>query len=92
MANRGFQTVKVNIGKSELVLYGGAKLISAINDIINKASLYEGVKLSQIMEAIYIQGRKDGARDAFDSIDRGIIESKKLIPHNRPGRPKKKKK
>ncbi|MDO9229457.1 MAG: hypothetical protein Q7U03_07820 [Syntrophales bacterium] len=90
MANSGFKTVKVNLGKTELVLYGGRKLVSAIDDIVKKTSLYEGVKLAQIMEAVYLQGKKDGARVAFESIDRSIVQVRKDIPHNRPGRPKRK--
>lgn len=90
MAKAGFRTVKISLAKTELILYGGRKLVSAIEDIVEKASLYEGVKLAQIMEAVYLQGKKDGAREAFESIDRTIVQIKKAIPHNRPGRPKKK--
>ena len=40
------------------------------------------------MEAVYLQGKKDGAREAFENVDKSLTQAKKAIPHNRPGRPK----
>ncbi|MEJ7656956.1 MAG: hypothetical protein WKF33_07995 [Thermoleophilaceae bacterium] len=47
-------------------------------------TVYEGVKLGQLLEAAYNQGKKDGARSVFELVD----DAKKEIPHRRPGRPK----
>jgi hypothetical protein len=58
--------------------------------MISNASLYEGVKLAQILEAVYLQGKKDGAREAFEELDTSVAEAKSLVPHQRPGRPRKK--
>ena len=55
-------------------------------------TLYNGVKLSQLFEAVYVQGRKDGARYAFDTVSEKMNEAEKLVPHKNPGQPKKKKK
>jgi hypothetical protein len=70
------------------MLYGSARLVEAVQDLVNKMRLYEGVKLAQIMETVYLQGKKDGAREAFENVDKSLTQAKKTIPHNRPGRPK----
>lgn len=92
MGKHGFKTVKVTLLKTELKIYASQKLASAVEDIVKKATLYEGVKLSQIMEAVYLQGRKDGAREAFEQLDHHMIQVKKAVPHMRPGRPRVRKK
>jgi len=85
---RGYRTVKVQLPSTELMLYGSARLVEALQDLVNKVRLYEGVKLAQIMETVYFQGKKDGAREAFENVDKSLTQAKKTIPHNRPGRPK----
>ena len=91
MGKRGFKSVKIKLANTELTLYAGSKLTGAVEDIVNKASLYEGVKLAQIMEAVYVQGQKDGARRAFEQIDQRVAEAKQVVPHKRPGQPRKRK-
>jgi hypothetical protein len=68
--------------------YGSARLVEAVQDLVNKMRLYEGVKLAQIMETVYLQGKKDGAREAFENVDKSLTQAKKTIRYNRPGRPK----
>jgi hypothetical protein len=49
--------------------------------------VYKGVRLAQLLEAVYQQGKKDGApavRDSFDAM-------MKTIPHLNPGQPRRKK-
>lgn len=53
-------------------------------------TLYNGVRMLQVIEAAYTQGKKDGARAVFDDMDKRIKDSQKLIPHKNPGKPKKK--
>jgi hypothetical protein len=83
---RGFRTVKVNLPKEELTVYGSPRLMDAFETINKNMNLYQGVKLGQIMEAIYVQGKKDGAREVFEELDKVKMQ----IPHRRPGRPPKK--
>jgi ABC-type Fe3+-hydroxamate transport system substrate-binding protein len=40
---------------------------------------------------MYEQGKKDGARKAFEELDDRIAKLKEAIPHRTPGRPRKKK-
>lgn len=91
MGKRGFKAVKVKLVNTDLTLYAGSRLVDAVADIANNARLHEGVKLSQIMEAVYIQGQKDGARRAFEQIDQNVAFAKRSVPHMRPGQPKKRK-
>jgi len=91
MGKRGFKSLKVKLVSTDLTLYAGSRLLGAVQDIINNARLYEGVKLSQIMEAVYIQGQKDGAKKAFEQIDYHLALAKKAVPHKRPGQPRKRK-
>jgi hypothetical protein len=61
----------------------------ALEHIVKDMSLYDGVKLLDIMEAVYDQGRKDGARAVFEMVEAAVSAVKSEIPHRAPGRPKK---
>lgn len=86
---RGYKTTTVSLAESELTLHGSQKLVNAVETLTADMTLYEGVKFAQILEKVYQQGRKDGARAVFEQIDGGVKAAKKLIPHNNPGRPRK---
>lgn len=88
-SSRGYKTVTVQLAKTELALRGSQKLVHAVRTLTDDMSLYEGVKFGQILEAVYAQGKKDGARAAFDEVDSGLKKAMKAIPHKNPGRPRK---
>lgn len=88
-SNRGYRTAKLQLAKSELTIRGSQKLVAAVETITDDMSLYHGVKFAQILEAVYEQGRKDGARAAFEQIDSGVKAAMKAVPHKNPGRPRK---
>ncbi len=50
-------------------------------------AVYQGVRLSQILETVYVQGKKDGARSDFEAVD-GV---KSQVAHRNPGQPRKRK-
>jgi len=50
----------------------------ALDEVTEDMTLYHGVRLGQVIEAVYKQGQKDGA--------------KKAVPHRNPGQPKKNRK
>jgi len=82
--------VTVTLTQSELTLRGGQKLVSAVESMTADMTLYEGVKFHQILEAVYMQGKKDdGARAAFAEIDHGVKVAKQAVPYKNPGRPRK---
>ena len=86
---RGFKTIGLDLTKAGKVsVYTSPRLADALKDIMNDMKLYDGVRLTQILEAVYLQGKKDGARGAFEELDRNVAAAKKRIPHQKPGRPK----
>ena len=91
MARRGYRTIKFELDKGdEVSVYTSARVADALAEITSEATLYEGVKLTQVLAAVYEQGKKDGAREVFEEIERSVTTARRQIPHQRPGRPKKK--
>jgi hypothetical protein len=80
---------KVKLLNKEVTVYASPKVGRAVNDLMSELPLFEGVKLAQLMEALYEQGRKDGARAAFEVVENKVIEAERLVPHKNPGKPKK---
>jgi hypothetical protein len=70
-------------------VYASPKVGDALREIMKDVTLYEGVRFAQVLEAVYVQGKKDGARQTFDEIDRSLASVKQIVPHRPPGRPKK---
>lgn len=82
--------VRINVslvGTKKISVYAGKQIRDALSEISSKATLYHGVRLAQVLGAVYAQGKKDGARDVFEQVD-GL---KSDISHRNPGQPKKKK-
>lgn len=79
--------VRTNIELPTVIVpvYAGVRVGTALDVIKMDMDLYKGVKLAEVLEAIYEQGCKDGARAAFEQLDK----VKKLVPHKNPGRPSK---
>ena len=78
--------VPVVLKSQRIKVYASPRVSEALADVAMDMDLYKGVKLAQILDAVYEQGKKDGARTAFDKLD----EVKALVPHKNPGRPRKK--
>jgi hypothetical protein len=80
----------IQAAPTEIAVYASPRIGQALEDIRAKNDLYEGVRLLQVLEAVYAQGKKDGAREVFDSLDKGhasmINSLKRAIPHKNPGR------
>lgn len=87
---KGYRTIRIGTKKGAISILTSAKLARALEELAPTMTLYHGVRLSQLLEAAYWQGRKDGARETFDALDQRLAEAKKAIPHLPPGRPKKK--
>ena len=79
----------LDLGKVKVAVYASPKISHAMKELTEDMSLYEGVRFTQILEAVYKQGNKDGARKAFDQIRVGLKEAEKAVPHQNPGKPKK---
>lgn len=79
----------IPVATGNVAVYASPKISKALSEVTAEMTLYHGVRLNQIFEAIYNQGKKDGARDAFAELDKKVKEAQKAIPHRNPGKPKK---
>ncbi len=83
---------KIPVGDKNISVYASPRITKALEEVTADMNLYHGVRFAQILEAVYTQGQKDGARSAFEELDKKVKEAQKAIPHRNPGQPKKPKK
>jgi sulfate adenylyltransferase subunit 1 (EFTu-like GTPase family) len=90
VATRGYRTISLALPKAKTTvpIRASARIADALDEISGEMSLYHGVRLLQVLEAVYAQGHKDGARSAFDAIDASTAAAKAAIPHRSVGRPR----
>lgn len=81
---RGVRT-DIALIDTTIAVYAGKRVSEALNELTSNMTIYHGVKLSQILDAVYTQGKKDGARAVSESFQKMMKE----IPHRNPGHPKK---
>ena len=81
-----YKKFNIDLPEGPLTLYGGAAILSALDEVTMDMTIYKGVRLSQVLKAVYEQGRKDGRREIIESFEK-VKSSVKYLP---PGRPKKK--
>uniref|UniRef100_UPI000D408826 hypothetical protein n=1 Tax=unclassified Variovorax TaxID=663243 RepID=UPI000D408826 len=79
---------QISIGNEKVEVYATPKLGHALEALTEDMTLYEGVKFEQLLKALYEQGKKDGARAAFEAIQGKVAEAEKAVPHRNPGKPK----
>lgn len=80
----------IPISGDRIAVYASPELSSAFASVTKGMTLFKGVKLAQLLEAVYEQGKKDGARAAFNTVAGKISEARTLVPHDNPGTRKKK--
>jgi hypothetical protein len=90
MARRGPRAIPIELPKREVTVYASARVADALQEVAGEMNLWQGVKLGQVLEAVYEQGHKDGAREVFERVDRELGQAKNSIKHLNPGRPRKK--
>ena len=83
-----YKKFDVNLPTGALALYAAPKILDALEEVTTGMKLYEGVRLSQVMKAVYEQGLKDGRKEIVDQ----MIAIEKDTNYLPPGRPKKLKK
>ena len=76
----------VPLPKGSVPVYFGSRVAQALHEVTVDMDLYSGVRLGELLQALYEQGRKDGARQVKES----FYQMMKQIPHMNPGQPKKK--
>jgi hypothetical protein len=72
----------------QVSIYAGPSILEALQIVSMDMDLYKGVRLSQLLGALYRQGKKNGRAEAFDMVD----AVRETLPHRNPGQPRKKKK
>ena len=72
----------------EVTVYASPRVRDALDEVTEDLTIYKGVRLTQVLEAFYVQGKKDGARQAFEALEQGFSDARALVPHRLPGRPK----
>lgn len=77
----------VPLPKGDVPVYFGTPVAEAFREVTVDMTLYKGVRLGQLLQAVYEQGKKDGARQVRD----GFESMMKKIPHKNPGQPRKRK-
>jgi len=80
----------IDLGNKELTVYASPRISTAMEIVTEDMTLMKGAKLSLIFDAIYEQGKKDGARSAIENFRKKMKEIENEIPHRNPGKPKKK--
>ena len=50
---RGFRKVKVVAGKNEIAIYTSPRVADAFEELTMNMALYKGVRLAQVIEAVY---------------------------------------
>ena len=80
-----YRKFDVRLPTGELTLYATPRVLSALDEVTMDMTLYKGVRLAQVMKAVYEQGLKDGRREIIEQFE-GIKGSANYLP---PGRPKK---
>jgi hypothetical protein len=88
MAGKYRKSIIAISGDRKVTVYASARVSHALN-VIDNMSMYDGVKILDLLATVYAQGKKDGARDAFQAIDGKVREAKTTVPHRNPGKPKK---
>ena len=85
-----YRTTQVKLYSGSLIkVYASPRVYEALTEITGDMTIYKGVRLAQVLEAVYLQGRKDGAREAFEATNRAVVQAQDQVPHRLPGRPRK---
>jgi len=82
----------ISLGTQEIAVYATSKVAKALEEVTEDMTLYHGVRLAQVIEAVYLQGQKDGARNAIGTLEQALAVAKEGVPHRNPGKPPKPKK
>jgi len=75
--------------KHSLTLYVGQHTRNAVRDVFDDLHMYKEVKVIQVMEAYYEQGKKDGRKEMVETMDAMMDSVKSNVNYLGPGRPKK---
>lgn len=87
-SERGPRRVPIEVPNGELNVYANAKVARALEEVTEDMTVYHGVRLAEVLEAVHEQGVRDGRREVFEHIDE--VKNTPELKHRNPGRPAKK--
>jgi hypothetical protein len=74
-----------------ITVYASPRILAALGEATVDLDLYQGVRLGQVLDAVYAQGKKDGRSEMAGHFSKFAVEAEKALPFKNPGRPKKSK-
>jgi len=83
-----YKRTDIELANITVAVYASPRVADALEDVMHDMTLYKGVRLAQVMQAVFETGKKKGRDEVFSSIE-GV---KRELPDRPPGKPKKKKK
>lgn len=72
-------------------VYASAKVGRAIDEVSGELDLYHGVRLMEILEAVYVQGLTNGRAEVFEAHEEQArqLRAREDLKHRNAGRPPK---
>jgi hypothetical protein len=84
-----YKKFDVALPTGQLTLYAGEKVLTALEEVTTDMTLYKGVRLAEVIKAVYEQGLKDGRRDIIEQMEVVRKKANYLPPGRPPRRPTK---
>jgi hypothetical protein len=88
VSQRGPRAIAVPLSDGTVTVYANVKVGNALEELTEDMTLYHGVRLAQVIEAVYAQGIRDGRRQVVEAI--GTVTESRELQYRNPGRPAKK--
>lgn len=82
--------IDIDLTKGPLSLYASPRVLTALDEVTTELTLYKGVRLAEVLSAVYEQGLKDGRKDVVDQFQ-SLTKTMKYLPPGRPSKAKPKK-
>ena len=88
-ADKGTRKIDLDLPKAgKVAVHSNQRVLNALKEIQKDMPLYHGVRLMQVLDAVFQQGVKEGKHEILDEVAERDKELEKLRP-KRIGRPRK---
>jgi len=88
VAKTRYRKNMINMKNGEICVYASPRVSYALQEILEDMTIYKGVRLTQVLEAVYKQGLKNGRAEAVEVFEVKSHEARKSLDYRKPGRPK----
>lgn len=62
MSARGLKNTTISLGPESIKIYATSKVLTALSEVTQDMSLYKGVRLGEVLKAVYDQVSKTVAK------------------------------